>query len=694
MPIGGDRKRERAAAAAAATVGSTQDNGAGSSIVNQRAAAGSWAPTIPKKKQRVGDSRDKEVTVIDEDTAAHDVVEIVPSPRRGAAAPLASRAEGGCSRYGQQHEKRIADADVHAEHDAMRCLSPELLVFNDSDWLDAAVCKPWESSKVDFTAKDRRELLQLDITSHPTFHAPHSEMPRASASRRLSSLPPPSRRVTLRIDASKVRHLSTVTLVDDTKSAGGREIAALLLHLSSGLPMTEITTNPSKGLRQAVKQILITFTCSGKELEAAVSKLPQRWEALRANAGGKISPLFVKQSKANPDRAGKANASSPPAHGPQYFHYECWVEKLGCAPDVAKTADQAGEAWEAVDECQMDEGQMDDGSGLHDIDDDDSGLHNNDVPAVSQSQVAQVGTGGTSETKARLHAHAVAPVPDAKAVKTRADGTASSSSGIPSSSIGMRTTRASTASMASSGRPPPPESKKNQGSPGDVLFVFPFHQQGADTVTVTRADLDTLQDEELLNDTIMDFYIKHIESNLDQETKQQCHFFSTFFWKRLNQEKDARARHAGVAKWTRKVDIFSKRFLFVPICDSLHWTLAILCAPEGIGQLDEGGSGGGAHQSGEFARCELPDDKGGKLLHITLYLDSLGGYKKDAIEKLADYLRMEWLAKKAPGQAEASRNDDASTCYGICHDPSLCLRLHVFARTCVHASVYMRVCGW
>ncbi|MGB1601779.1 MAG: Ulp1 family isopeptidase, partial [Promethearchaeia archaeon] len=312
-----------------------------------------------------------------------------------------------------------------------------------------------------------------------------------------------------------------------------------------------------------------------------------------------------------------------------------------------------------MDECQMDEGQMDDGSGLHDIDDDDSGLHNNDVPAVSQSQVAQVGTGGTSETKARLHAHAVAPVPDAKAVKTRADGTASSSSGIPPSCIGMRTTRASRASMASSGTlsPPPPESNKNQGSPGDVLFVFPFHQQGADTVTVTRADLDTLQDEELLNDTIMDFYIKHIESNLDQETKQQCHFFSTFFWKRLNQEKDARARHAGVAKWTRKVDIFSKRFLFVPICDSLHWTLAILCAPEGIGQLDEGGSGGGAHQSGEFARCELPDDKGGKLLHITLYLDSLGGYKKDAIEKLADYLRMEWLAKKAPGQAEANRND-------------------------------------
>ena len=262
---------------------------------------------------------------------------------------------------------------------------------------------------------------------------------------------------------------------------------------------------------------MITFDCSGKELEAAVSKLPQRWEVLRANAGGKISPLFVKQSKANPDRAGKANAASPPAHGPQYFHYECWVQKLGCASDVAKKAEQAGEASGAVDKCQMDEGQVDDSSGCHGIDDDDSGSHNNNVPAVPRSQVTEVGTGGKSETKARLHAHAVAPVPDAKAVKTRADGTASSCNEISPSCIGMRTTRASTASMASSGGPPPPESKKNQGSPGDVLFVFPFHQQGADTVTVTRADLDTLQDEELLNDTIMDFYIKHIENFANEE---------------------------------------------------------------------------------------------------------------------------------------------------------------------------------
>ena len=110
------------------------------------------------------------------------------------------------------------------------------------------------------------------------------------------------------------------------------------------------------------------------------------------------------------------------------------------------------------------------------------------------------------------------------------------------------------------------------GIPLELLAV-PSARVFTALASVTRADLDTLQDEELLNDTIMDFYIKHIESNLDQETKQQCHFFSTFFWKRLNQEKDARARHAGVAKWTRKVDIFSKRFLFVPICDSLHLSL-------------------------------------------------------------------------------------------------------------------------
>ena len=43
----------------------------------------------------------------------------------------------------------------------------------------------------------------------------------------------------------------------------------------------------------------------------------------------------------------------------------------------------------------------------------------------------------------------------------------------------------------------------------------------------------------------------------------RCHFFSTFFWKKLSLERTPAARHAAVAKWTRGVDVFAKHFLFV-----------------------------------------------------------------------------------------------------------------------------------
>jgi len=34
-----------------------------------------------------------------------------------------------------------------------------------------------------------------------------------------------------------------------------------------------------------------------------------------------------------------------------------------------------------------------------------------------------------------------------------------------------------------------------------------------------------------------------------------------------------------VKRWTKKVDIFAKEFLLVPICENNHWTLAIICYP-------------------------------------------------------------------------------------------------------------------
>ena len=46
---------------------------------------------------------------------------------------------------------------------------------------------------------------------------------------------------------------------------------------------------------------------------------------------------------------------------------------------------------------------------------------------------------------------------------------------------------------------------------------------------------------------------------------ERVHYFNSYFYKKISSKKDAAAAHALVAKWTAKVDLFSKEFIIVPI---------------------------------------------------------------------------------------------------------------------------------
>ena len=71
------------------------------------------------------------------------------------------------------------------------------------------------------------------------------------------------------------------------------------------------------------------------------------------------------------------------------------------------------------------------------------------------------------------------------------------------------------------------------------------------------------------------------------------HIFTTFWFTRLTQKAspiEARKdpvtrRHDRVKRWTRKVNIFEKDFVVVPINENYHWYLCIICYP---GQVGEG----------------------------------------------------------------------------------------------------------
>lgn len=117
-----------------------------------------------------------------------------------------------------------------------------------------------------------------------------------------------------------------------------------------------------------------------------------------------------------------------------------------------------------------------------------------------------------------------------------------------------------------------------RASAGEPMLIYPG---GPGSVVLYKDDLERLRPDEFLNDTIVDFYLKY---NLDQQSehiREQTYIFSSFFFSRLN--KKARDGTGGggykaVEKWTRSknVNLFTKRFVIVPINEDAHWYVAVL----------------------------------------------------------------------------------------------------------------------
>ena len=114
----------------------------------------------------------------------------------------------------------------------------------------------------------------------------------------------------------------------------------------------------------------------------------------------------------------------------------------------------------------------------------------------------------------------------------------------------------------------------------ETLLVYP--ENGPNQVTLYENDLERLRPGEFLNDSIVDFYLKLNHDRLSEQHKNDAFIFNTFFYNRLNQKKKERGdktSYDAVRRWTSKnggVDLFSKKFVVIPINENFHWYLAVV----------------------------------------------------------------------------------------------------------------------
>jgi sentrin-specific protease 7 len=101
--------------------------------------------------------------------------------------------------------------------------------------------------------------------------------------------------------------------------------------------------------------------------------------------------------------------------------------------------------------------------------------------------------------------------------------------------------------------------------------------EGRYRATVNFADLPRLDEGELLNDNLIDFYMIYCFKQYNVP-KDKVYFFNTFFFSTLTENTGrASINYQAVERWTSKIDVFDYDYIVVPINEETHWYLAIIC---------------------------------------------------------------------------------------------------------------------
>ena len=158
----------------------------------------------------------------------------------------------------------------------------------------------------------------------------------------------------------------------------------------------------------------------------------------------------------------------------------------------------------------------------------------------------------------------------------------------------------------------------------DILCQYPPNSRGS--IPITLADVETLYPGKFLNDTIVDFFLKYLHTNLHGADKDTVHIFPSTLFKKLVmvpmvgtpleiKERNSslsisEKRHARVSSWTKHMNLLDKDIVLVPICEASHWFLVVVVNPGG--------------------------DK-----PCFLVLDSMGGRREAAVEIIKEFIATE-----------------------------------------------------
>ncbi|PWA91648.1 ulp1 protease family, C-terminal catalytic domain-containing protein [Artemisia annua] len=169
----------------------------------------------------------------------------------------------------------------------------------------------------------------------------------------------------------------------------------------------------------------------------------------------------------------------------------------------------------------------------------------------------------------------------------------------------------------------------------DQPFEEVIYPKGeVDAVSIGKRDVDMLLPDTFVNDTIIDFYIKYLKNKINPEDRPRFHFLNSFFFRKLaDPDKEPLEACKGkeafqrVRKWTRKVNLFEKDYVFIPVNFNYHWSLIVMC------------------HLGEVATYQDEDVTKLSKVPCVLHMDPIRGNHTGLNGLMQSYLKEEWRGR-------------------------------------------------
>ncbi|KAL4122453.1 hypothetical protein QTP88_014782 [Uroleucon formosanum] len=131
---------------------------------------------------------------------------------------------------------------------------------------------------------------------------------------------------------------------------------------------------------------------------------------------------------------------------------------------------------------------------------------------------------------------------------------------------------------------------KAEQDSADMTIVLLTDKLTECTHVIRVMDYKLLSATEFLNDAIMEFYMDYVYTyEFSEVDKERSCIFSTYFYTSLSKaitpddynsfSTPSMIRYQRVKNWTKNVKIFDKDFIFIPINESAHWYMAVICYP-------------------------------------------------------------------------------------------------------------------